>query len=88
MSDGDREEQLRRVRYWLGQGESALDLAMAALTRAGELDKDWAEEFDSDVGVLRTKLDILRQLINHEGPGSSGGCIINEEGCLPGPGGH
>jgi len=50
-----------------GQGESALDLTMAALTRAGELDQDWAEEFDSDVGVLRAKLDILRQMINGQG---------------------
>ena len=55
---------MRRVRYWLGQGESALDLSMAALTRAGELDQSWAEEFESDVGVLRAKLEILRQMIN------------------------
>ena len=58
---------MRRVRYWLGEGESALDLSMAALTRAGELDQDWAEEFESDVGVLRTKLDILRQMLNGRG---------------------
>ena len=58
---------MRRVRYWLGQGESALDLSMAALTRVGELDQNWAEEFESDVGVLRAKLDILRQMINGHG---------------------
>ena len=62
----DRDEQMRRVRYWLGQGESALDLAMAALTRAGELDPGWHQEFDSDLGVLRSKLDVLRDgLGNH-----------------------
>jgi hypothetical protein len=66
VTDDDREEQMRRVRYWLGQGESALDLAMAALTRAGELDQEWTAEFDSDVGVLRSKLDMLREgLGNH-----------------------
>lgn len=64
VTGDDREEQMRRVRYWLGQGESALDLSMAALTRAGELDQSWAEEFESDVGVLRAKLEILRQMIN------------------------
>jgi hypothetical protein len=67
VTGDEREEQMRRVRYWLGEGESALDLSMAALTRAGELDQDWAEEFESDVGVLRTKLDILRQMINGRG---------------------
>ncbi len=73
MNEDEHEEQMRRVRYWLGQGESALDLTMAALTRVGELDSGWAHEFESDVGVLRVKLDTLREMINnHARPAAAG----------------
>lgn len=64
--DQGKDDLMRRVRYWLGQGESAIDLAMAAMTRVGELDPDWRQEFESDLGVLRSKLDGLRETIgNH-----------------------
>jgi hypothetical protein len=53
------------VRYWLSHGESALDLATAALTRLDELGAESA----SDVAVLRSKIGILHQMVNgHEGP--------------------
>jgi len=39
---------------------------LAALTRVGELDPGWQQEFDSELGVLRSKLDMLRDgLGNH-----------------------
>ena len=52
-----------RVRYWLGEGESALDVATTALSRAGELDRDWLSRFATDIGVLRGKLAILREAV-------------------------
>lgn len=66
-TDMDRDDLYRRVRHWLGQTESALDLSMAALTRVGELSPDWAQEFQSDVTVLRTKLTALREMVNSQG---------------------
>jgi hypothetical protein len=46
--------------YRLGQGDSAVDLALAALTRVaelgGSLHRDW--------GILRDKLTILTTLMN------------------------
>jgi hypothetical protein len=54
---GDRDEL---VRYWLGQGESALDLALAALTRVDEL----GDSPPSDLGILRDKLAILATFMN------------------------
>ena len=53
-----------RVRYWLGEGESALDVATTALSRAGELEQGWPDRFGSDAGVLRGKLAILREAMN------------------------
>jgi hypothetical protein len=48
------------VRYWLGQGESALDLALAALTRVAEL----GGSPHRDLCILRDKLAILTTLMN------------------------
>lgn len=48
------------VHYWLDQGESALDLALAALTRVVEL----GGSPHSDLGILRDKLAILATLMN------------------------
>ena len=48
------------VRYWTDQGESALDLAIAALTRVDEL----GGGTPSDLGILCDKLGILRTLMN------------------------
>jgi hypothetical protein len=53
-----------RVQYWLGEGESALDVATTALSRAGELEQGWPDRFGSDAGVLRGKLAILREAMN------------------------
>jgi hypothetical protein len=53
----DRDEL---VGYWLGQGESALDLALAALTRVVELG---GSPYDG-LGILRDKLTILATLMN------------------------
>jgi hypothetical protein len=54
---GERDEL---VRYWTDQGESALDLGMAALTRVNEL----RGGSHADLGILRDKLVILRTLMN------------------------
>ena len=57
-------QPLRRVRYYLGRAEDALDSATTALhhTTAGE--PGWREECAQDLGVLRSKLDILRTLMH------------------------
>lgn len=46
--------------YWLDQSESALDLALAALTRVAEL----GGSPHSDPGILRDKLAIIATLMN------------------------
>jgi hypothetical protein len=63
-NDLDPDDLLRRVRYWLGQGESALELATAALSRVGELSPEWSQEFGSDAEQLRSKLTVLTTMIN------------------------
>jgi hypothetical protein len=55
-----------RVRYWLGGGESALGVATTALSRAGELERDWPDTFASEVGVLRSKLALLREAVGSD----------------------
>ena len=55
---------MRRVRYYLGCCEDALDSATTALHQAPLVDADWREEFMQDLVVLRSKLDILRTLMN------------------------
>jgi len=67
MSD----EMLRRVRYWIGQAEDALDLGTTALRRVDgrPLDADWQQEFLSDIDVMRDKLDRLQEGIKAEGSG-------------------
>jgi hypothetical protein len=52
------------VRYWLGEGESALDVAITALSRAGELEHDWSNKFGSDASVLRSKLALLHEAVS------------------------
>ena len=54
----------RRVRYYLGRAEDALDSATMALHAAPLLGAHWHEEFQVDLSVLRSKLDILRTLMN------------------------
>lgn len=51
---------MRRVRYYLGRGEDALDSATTALHATAAVDADWRVEFMQDIAVLRSKLDILR----------------------------
>lgn len=55
---------MRRVRYYLGRCEDALDDAASALHQTRVVDAGWREEFTQDVAVLRNKLDILRTLMN------------------------
>ena len=57
-------QPMRRVRYYLGRCEDALDDATSALQRTPTVDAGWREEFTQDVAVLRSKLDILRTLMN------------------------
>ena len=55
---------MRRVRYYLGRCEDALDDATAALHQTRAADSGWREDVTQDVAVLRTQLDILRTLMN------------------------
>ena len=57
-------QPMRRVRYYLGRCEDALDDATTALQHTPAVEADWREEFTQDVAVLRSKLDILRTLMN------------------------
>ena len=57
-------QPMRRVRYYLGRCEDALDSATTALHQTPTVDPAWREEFTQDVAVLRNKLDILRTLMN------------------------
>ena len=57
-------QPMRRVRYYLGRCEDALDDATTALHQTPAVDSGWREEFTQDVAVLRSKLDILRTLMN------------------------
>jgi hypothetical protein len=57
-------QPMRRVRYYLGRCEDALDSATTALQQTPIVDADWREEFMQDLAVLRSKLDILRTLMN------------------------
>jgi hypothetical protein len=54
----------RRVRYYLGRAEDALDSATTTLHTARIVDAGWREEFRQDLSVLLSKLDILRTLLN------------------------
>jgi hypothetical protein len=54
----------RRLRYYLGRSEDALDSATTTLQGMGSVDHEWREEFHQDMVVLRSKLDILRTLMN------------------------
>jgi hypothetical protein len=57
-------QPMRRVRYYLGRCEDALDDATTALHQTPAVDSDWRKEFVQDIAVLRSKLDILRTLTN------------------------
>ncbi len=57
-------QPMRRARYYLGRCEDALDSATTALHQTPTVDADWKDEFTQDLGVLRSKLDILRTLMN------------------------
>jgi hypothetical protein len=56
-------QPMRRVRYYLGRCEDALDDATAALHQTPAVDSHWRAELTQDVAVLRSKLDILRALM-------------------------
>lgn len=57
-------QPMRRVRYYLGRCEDALDDATTALHQTPGVDSGWREELAQDVAVLGSKLDILRTLMN------------------------
>ncbi len=57
-------QPMRRVRYYLGRCEDALDDATTALHQTPAVDSGWREEVTRHVAVLRSKLDILRTLMN------------------------
>jgi hypothetical protein len=57
-------QPMRRVRYYLGRCEDALDDATTALHHMPAVEAGWREEFSQDLAVLRSKLDILRTLMN------------------------
>ncbi len=54
----------RRVRFHLGRAEDGLDAATTAMQRIRELPDEWRDEYLQDLVVLRSKLDILRTLMN------------------------
>ena len=57
-------QPMRRVRYYLGRCEDALDDATMALHRTPGVDAGLREELTQDLAVLRSKLDTLRTLMN------------------------
>ncbi len=57
-------QPMRRVRYYLGRCEDALDSATTALHQTQAVDAEWKDEFWQDLAVLRSKLDILQTLTN------------------------
>jgi hypothetical protein len=62
--DEDRDALLRRIRWNMGNAESGLDHATTALTRVRELTADWRAEIETDLAVLRSKIEVLRTLLN------------------------
>jgi hypothetical protein len=55
---------VRRVRYYLGRAEDALDSSASALQQTRVAEPGWREEVLTDLAVLRSKLDVLRTLMN------------------------
>lgn len=55
---------MRRVRYYLGRAEDALDSATMALHQTPAAEPRRRDELLQDLLVLRSKLDILRTLMN------------------------
>jgi hypothetical protein len=64
VDDSAPMQPMRRVRYYLGRCEDALDSATTALHHMSLVDAGWREEFRQDLAVLGCKLDILRTLMN------------------------
>jgi hypothetical protein len=64
IDDPEPMQPMRRVRYYMGRAEDALDSATTALHATPAVDDDWRGEFRQDVAVLLSKLDILMTLTN------------------------
>jgi hypothetical protein len=64
IDDPAPRQPMRRVRYYLGRCEDALDDATTALQRTPAVDSSRREEVMQDVAVLGSKLDILRTMMN------------------------
>jgi hypothetical protein len=66
MNENERTELHRRIRWRITVAEESLDQAITALTRANELaavDGGMREEFQSDITLLRGKLDRVAELL-------------------------
>jgi hypothetical protein len=57
-------QPMRRVRYFMGRCEDALDSVTTALHAAPAVDTGLRSEFMQDLAVLREKLEIIRTLMN------------------------
>jgi hypothetical protein len=64
VTDVTEMDPMRRIRYYLGRAEDALDSATAAVRRVPSVDADWHDEFLQDLAVLREKLHVLHVLMN------------------------
>jgi hypothetical protein len=58
------DEMLRRVRYWLGKAEDALDQSVIALDSVrAPLDGNWRGEYGTDAAVIKDKLATVTEAI-------------------------
>jgi hypothetical protein len=57
-------QPMQRIRYYLGRAEDALDSSTNALHQTPAVDAACRNEVVQDLAVLRSKLDILRTLMN------------------------
>jgi hypothetical protein len=64
MDEPEPMQPMRRIRYYLGRAEDALDSSANALHQTPTVDATCRDEFMQDLMVLRSKLDILRTLMN------------------------
>lgn len=60
----DLTRALCRVRLRLGAAEDGLDRAIIALRNTPHMSTAWRQEFEHDLGALRTRIDTFRTLMN------------------------
>jgi hypothetical protein len=66
MAKTTSEEMLRRVRFWLGKAEDALDQGAMALDSAGPLPAEWQAEYGTDVVVITDKVAKLNEALKRQ----------------------